>query len=124
EQQWSLVGSRWPLTRAPLILPSTADGKNAQLEVPSVLIRLPIGHYLGLDALALANHIQCSGKVLQRKSRGEHRFRVNDAAANETNSRLNGEQDGLRAKYGNLASGDVEWRERTLGLFVLDAEDD
>src|SRR2546426_2614629 len=56
---------------------------NAQLRAPTMQIGLAIGQYLCLDALALANHVQRIGKVLQRKSRGEQGFGVYHATADE-----------------------------------------
>src|SRR5438067_1803490 len=63
-------------TPTPIMLMSTAGCKNAQLGVPSALTELAVGQYLRLDALALANHVQRGGKILQRKSRGQQGFGV------------------------------------------------
>src|SRR2546421_9365482 len=86
-------------SRTPIILMFTASWKNAQRGVPSLMAGLAVGQDLRLDALALANHVQCGGKVLQRQSRGQQGFRVKHTAADEINSRAIGEQDGHRAKH-------------------------
>src|SRR2546428_8613022 len=110
-------------SRTPIILLSTASCKNAQPEVPSGLIRLAVGQDLCLDALALANHVQCLGKVLKRKSCCEQCFRVYNPTTDEIESRPIREQDGHRAKHSNLIIVDAERRERHSGFLRRHAKD-
>src|SRR6266566_9189930 len=110
-------------SRTSIILMSTASCKNAQSEVPSGLIRLAVGQDLCLDALALANHVQCLGKVLKRKSCCEKCFRVYNPTTDEIESRPIREQDGHRAKHSNLIIVDAERRERHSGFLRRHAKD-
>src|SRR6266536_4720522 len=102
-------------SRTPIILMFTASCKNAQRGVPSLMAGLAVGQYLRLDALALANHIQCRGKVLQRKRRGQQGFCVKHTTADKINSRTIGEQDGHRAKHSDFVIVDAERGERNPG---------
>src|SRR6266849_3022960 len=78
-------------SRTPIILMFTASCKNAQRGVPSLIAGLAVGQYLRLDTLALANHVQCGGKVLQKKSRCQQGFGVYHPTADEIESRPKGE---------------------------------
>src|SRR5438552_12836034 len=84
---------------------------------------LAVGHYLRLDALALANHVQRGGKVLQRQSRGQQGFRVKHTTADEIESWTKGEQDGHRAKHSDFVIVDAERGERNSGFLRGHAED-
>src|SRR5436309_4759522 len=99
-------------SRTPIILMFTASCKNAQRGVPSLMAGLAVGQDLCLDALALANHVQCGGKVLQRQSCGEQGFRVYYPTADEIEGWSIGEQDRHRAKHSDLIIVDAERRER------------
>src|SRR6266516_881105 len=70
-------------SRTPIILMFTASCKNAQRGVPSLMAGLAVGQDLRLDTLALANHVQCGGKVLQKKSRCQQCFRIYHPTADE-----------------------------------------
>src|SRR6266566_10130082 len=123
EECWSLIDVQHTLSLTPIMLLSTAGCKNAQPEVPSVLIRLAVGQDLCLDAFALANHVQCLGKVLKRKSCCEQCFRVYNPTTDEIESRPIREQDGHRAKHSNLIIVDAERRERHSGFLRRHAKD-
>src|SRR5438876_3759842 len=101
----------------------TASCKNAQRGVPSLMAGLAVGQYLRLDTLALANHVQCGGKVLQKKSCGEQGFGVYHPTADEIEGWSIGEQDRHRAKHSDLIIVDAERGERHTGFLRRNAKD-